>query len=108
MELYCEEDFAFRFRFTKASMLIIMSDLQLKNNTDQRGAPLPPLLKVLITLRFYGTGTMQTVPLCLGDHASHMRTSVSQICVAPQGSRSAVGDGPLLRNWPVLWCHQVY
>lgn len=61
MELYNEEDFAFRFRFTKASVIAIMSELQLKKNTDRRGSPLPPLLKVLITLRFYGTGAMQTV-----------------------------------------------
>nr|XP_037290833.1 putative nuclease HARBI1 [Rhipicephalus microplus] len=38
-----------------------MSELQLEKNTDRRGTPLPPLLKVLITLRFYGTGAMQTV-----------------------------------------------
>ncbi|KAH7961672.1 hypothetical protein HPB52_011199 [Rhipicephalus sanguineus] len=61
MELCNEEDFAFRFRFTKASVIPIMSELQLKKNTDRRGTPLPPLLKVLITLRFYGTGAMQTV-----------------------------------------------
>ncbi|KAH6933474.1 hypothetical protein HPB50_015422 [Hyalomma asiaticum] len=61
MELYNEEDFAFRFRFTKASVIAIMSELQLKKNTDRRGTPLPPLLKVLIKLRFYATGAMQTV-----------------------------------------------
>nr|XP_037273214.1 putative nuclease HARBI1 [Rhipicephalus microplus] len=61
MEFYDEEDFSFRFRFTKASVIAIMSELQLKKNTDRRGTPLPPLLKVLITLRFYGTGAMQTV-----------------------------------------------
>ncbi|XP_065308870.1 putative nuclease HARBI1 [Dermacentor albipictus] len=61
MEVYREEEFAFRFRFTKASVLAIMSDLQLKDNTDQRGAPFTPLLKLLITLRFYGTGAIQTV-----------------------------------------------
>nr|XP_037290671.1 putative nuclease HARBI1 isoform X2 [Rhipicephalus microplus] len=61
MEFYDEEDFSLRFRFTKASVIAIMSELQLKKNTDRRGTPLPPLLKVLITLRFYGTGAMQTV-----------------------------------------------
>ncbi|XP_075730911.1 uncharacterized protein LOC119165132 isoform X1 [Rhipicephalus microplus] len=61
MEFYDEEDFSFRFRFTKASVIAIMSKLQLKKNMDRRGTPLPPLLKVLITLRFYGTGAMQTV-----------------------------------------------
>nr|XP_037274623.1 putative nuclease HARBI1 isoform X2 [Rhipicephalus microplus] len=61
MEFYDEEDFSFRFRFTKASVIAIMSELQLKKNTDRRGTLLPPLLKVLITLRFYGTGAMQTV-----------------------------------------------
>ncbi|KAH8035853.1 hypothetical protein HPB51_010605 [Rhipicephalus microplus] len=60
MEFY-DEDFLFRFRFTKASVIAIMSELQLKKNTDRRGTPLPPLLKVLITLRFYNTGAMQTV-----------------------------------------------
>ncbi|XP_070380697.1 putative nuclease HARBI1 [Dermacentor albipictus] len=71
VEVYSEEEFAFRFRFTKASMLTIT---QLKDNTDQRGAPFPPLLKLLITLRFYGTGAIQTVVGDLG-HVSQQYVS---------------------------------
>ncbi|KAL3222138.1 hypothetical protein MRX96_050077, partial [Rhipicephalus microplus] len=59
-----------------------------KKNTDRRGTPLPPLLKVLITLRFYGTGAMQTV---VGDlvrvsqqFASHCVWEITQAVTGPE------------------------
>lgn len=52
-----------------------MSDLQLQDNTDGRGTPLPALLKLLITLRFFGSGAMQTV---VGDLVNVSQPSVSR------------------------------
>lgn len=75
MEVYSDEEFLFRFRFSKTSVLTMMSDLQLQDNTDGRGTPLPALLKLLITLRFFGSGAMQTV---VGDLVNVSQPSVSR------------------------------
>lgn len=64
MELYSEGEFLQRFRFTKNTVRSIMDQLSLPESTDNRGHPLPPLLKLLVTLRFYGAGAFQTV---IGD-----------------------------------------
>nr|XP_054932629.1 putative nuclease HARBI1 [Dermacentor andersoni] len=61
LEYYDEGDFLARYRFSKRAVTAILAELQLHCNTDNRGAPLPALLMVLIALRFYGTGSMQTV-----------------------------------------------
>lgn len=61
LEHYNEVEFLARYRFSKRAVATILTELQLLCNTDNRGAPLPALLKVLIALRFYGTGAMQTV-----------------------------------------------
>lgn len=63
LEYYNEVEFLARYRFSKRAVVAIMAELQLHTSTDNRGAPLPALLKVLIALRFYGTGAMQTVRL---------------------------------------------
>ena len=56
LEEYDDEDFRLRFRLTKDSV----SDLVKK----RRGLPLTAMQQVLITLRFYATGTFQRV---IGD-----------------------------------------
>ncbi|XP_064467817.1 putative nuclease HARBI1 [Ornithodoros turicata] len=61
MELYSDVEFLQRFRFTKNVVLSILSQLTLPDVTDNRGHPLPPMLKLLVTLRFHGAGAFQTV-----------------------------------------------
>ncbi|XP_077543506.1 uncharacterized protein LOC144155753 [Haemaphysalis longicornis] len=41
MELYCDVEFAFGYRFSKAAVMKMLE------NSDRRGVPLPPLLKLL-------------------------------------------------------------
>ncbi|XP_064475769.1 putative nuclease HARBI1 [Ornithodoros turicata] len=60
MELYSDVEFLQRFRFTKNAVLSVLSQLSLPDVTDNRGHPLPPMLKLLVTLRFYGAGAFQT------------------------------------------------
>ncbi|KAH7963569.1 hypothetical protein HPB52_021645 [Rhipicephalus sanguineus] len=50
MEAYDEHEFLCRYRFTKSA-----------ENADGRKFPLPPLMQLLIALRFYGAGTFQLV-----------------------------------------------
>ncbi|KAH7976017.1 hypothetical protein HPB52_007588 [Rhipicephalus sanguineus] len=57
MELYDEEQFHARYRFTKNAVL----QLPLQESGDNRGRPVPPMLQLLMALRFYGAGTFQTV-----------------------------------------------
>ncbi|KAH7982038.1 hypothetical protein HPB52_002687 [Rhipicephalus sanguineus] len=75
LELYNEEEFRMRYRFMKQSVVHILEELHLNRSDDNRGEPLPPLLKLLITLRFYATGAMQCV---VGDLVNVSQPSVSR------------------------------
>ncbi|XP_050027901.2 putative nuclease HARBI1 [Dermacentor andersoni] len=75
LELYTDEEFRSRYRFSKQSVVLLLKELRLNRNDDKRGEPLPPVLKLLITLRFYATGAMQTV---VGDLVNVSQPSVSR------------------------------
>ncbi|KAH7947939.1 hypothetical protein HPB52_017160 [Rhipicephalus sanguineus] len=61
MELYDEEQFHARCRFTKNAVRQLLAMLPLQESGDNRGQPVPPMLHLLMALRFYGAGTFQTV-----------------------------------------------
>nr|XP_037273588.1 LOW QUALITY PROTEIN: putative nuclease HARBI1 [Rhipicephalus microplus] len=61
MELYDEEQFHARYRFTKHAVRQLLSMLPLQKSRDNRGQPVPPMLQLLMALRFNGAGTFQTV-----------------------------------------------
>lgn len=98
MELYSDEEFSFRYGFSKAAAAKILQELCLRENSDRRGAPLPSLLKLLIALRFYGPGAMQTV---VGDLVNVSQPTVSNVlweitqavCLCLLSS-AGVGGGP--------------
>ncbi|XP_070386061.1 putative nuclease HARBI1 [Dermacentor albipictus] len=75
LELYSDDEFRSRYRFSKQSIVLLLKELRLNRNHDKRGEPLPPVLKLLITLRFYSTGAMQTV---VGDLVNVSQPSVSR------------------------------
>ncbi|XP_065295942.1 putative nuclease HARBI1 [Dermacentor albipictus] len=75
LELYSDEEFRSRYRFSKQSIVLLLKELRLNRNDDKRGEPLPPVLKLLITLRFYASGAMQTV---VGDLVNVSQPSVSR------------------------------
>ncbi|KAH7984549.1 hypothetical protein HPB52_022247 [Rhipicephalus sanguineus] len=56
MELYDKEQFHARYRFTKNAVR-----QPLQESGDNRGQPVPPILHLLMALRFYGAGTFPTV-----------------------------------------------
>ncbi|KAH9375342.1 hypothetical protein HPB48_015373 [Haemaphysalis longicornis] len=76
IELYRDDEFSFRYRFSKAAVMKMLKEICLRENSDRRGAPLPPLLKLLIALRFYGSGAMQTV---VGDLVNVSQPTVSTV-----------------------------
>lgn len=53
----------------------MLGRLPLNESQDNRGLPLPPLLKFLVALRFYGCGAFQTV---VGDLVNVSQPEVSQ------------------------------
>ncbi|KAH7949951.1 hypothetical protein HPB49_017696 [Dermacentor silvarum] len=61
MELYEDDMFFARYRFTKETVRELLAFLPIGANDDNRGLPLPPMLQLLVTLRFYGAGTFQIV-----------------------------------------------
>nr|XP_037286104.1 putative nuclease HARBI1 [Rhipicephalus microplus] len=61
MELYNEVHFHARYLFTKHAVQQLLSTLPLQESRDNRGLPVPPMLQLLMALRFYGAGTFQTV-----------------------------------------------
>ncbi|KAH9367537.1 hypothetical protein HPB48_001629 [Haemaphysalis longicornis] len=76
MELYSDDEFSFRYRFSKVAVMKMLEELCMRENSDRRGAPLPPLLKLLIALRFHGSGAMQTV---VGDLVNVSQPTVSNV-----------------------------
>ncbi|KAH9378316.1 hypothetical protein HPB48_000525 [Haemaphysalis longicornis] len=76
MELYSDDEFSFRYCFSTAAAMKMLEELCLHENSDRRGAPLPPLLKLLIGLRFYGSGAMQTV---VGDLVNVSQPTVRNV-----------------------------
>ncbi|KAH7984749.1 hypothetical protein HPB52_023707 [Rhipicephalus sanguineus] len=61
MEHFTESEFPARFRFTKNSVKKLLECLPLEESCSNRGHPLPPMMQLLIALRFYGPGTLQAV-----------------------------------------------
>nr|CAD7394179.1 unnamed protein product [Timema cristinae] len=54
-------EFIRRFRFSKDTVVNVIVPLLAGPNQNARGLPVPPLIKVITALRFYGTGSFQTV-----------------------------------------------
>ncbi|XP_070379365.1 putative nuclease HARBI1 [Dermacentor albipictus] len=76
MEVFNDQKFLARYRFSKAAVLELLSMLPLHQNTDERGCAVPPLLQLLVTLRFYGAGTFQVVS---GDLVNVSQPTVSRV-----------------------------
>ncbi|KAH7985140.1 hypothetical protein HPB49_026584 [Dermacentor silvarum] len=76
MEFYSDQEFLARYRFSKATVLELLTMLPLHQNTDGRDCPVPPLLQLLVTLRFYGAGTFQIVS---GDLVNVSQPTVSRV-----------------------------
>ncbi|KAK8766863.1 hypothetical protein V5799_006354 [Amblyomma americanum] len=76
MDIYNDAEFLSRYRFSKQAVLELLGRLPLRANTDERGLPVPPLLQLLVALRFYGAGTFQIVT---GDLVNVSQPTVSRI-----------------------------
>ncbi|XP_037528827.2 putative nuclease HARBI1 [Rhipicephalus sanguineus] len=76
MEAYDEHEFLCRYCFTKSAVKKLLAVLPLQENADGRGFPLPPLMQLLIALRFYGAGTFQLVS---GDLVNVSQPTVSRV-----------------------------
>ncbi|KAL1261912.1 hypothetical protein QQF64_025358 [Cirrhinus molitorella] len=60
LDIYGDRELIERFRFSRVELLELINDLspQLQHATDRNGA-LSPTLQVLISLRFYASGSFQ-------------------------------------------------
>ncbi|KAH9372817.1 hypothetical protein HPB48_010649 [Haemaphysalis longicornis] len=74
--LYSDDEISFRYRFFKAAVMKMLEVLCLRENSNRTGASLPPLLKLLIALRFYISGAMQTL---VGDQVNVSQPTVSNV-----------------------------
>ncbi|XP_070385772.1 putative nuclease HARBI1 [Dermacentor albipictus] len=61
MEVYDDEEFITRYRFTKQTVRELLAFVPLEASGDNRGYPLTPMQQLLVALRFYGAGTFQIV-----------------------------------------------
>ncbi|KAH7959862.1 hypothetical protein HPB49_014425 [Dermacentor silvarum] len=61
MEVYDDDEFITRYRFTKQTVRELLAFLPLEASGNNRGLPLTPMLQLLVALRFYGAGTFQIV-----------------------------------------------
>ncbi|KAH7946835.1 hypothetical protein HPB52_004960 [Rhipicephalus sanguineus] len=53
IEAYNDTEFLCRYRFSKQAAIRLMEMLPLHPRDSERGHPVPPLLQLLIALRFY-------------------------------------------------------
>ena len=79
LEEFIEEVFKHHFRLDKIAFTNLLDLLELERNT-LRSNPLPPVLKLSVTLRFFATGTYQYIYEELlfysrACFASHYRTN---------------------------------
>ncbi|KAH7937382.1 hypothetical protein HPB49_011306 [Dermacentor silvarum] len=61
MELYNNQQFLLRYRFSKETVRELQLLLPLEASGNSRGLPLSPMLQLLLALRFYGAGSFQIV-----------------------------------------------
>ena len=59
LEMYNDQQFKRRYRFNKNTVVDVLIPLIGNFNTSMRGLPIPPLLKILVALRFYATASFQ-------------------------------------------------
>ena len=81
LEFYDAEEFLVRYRFTKETVLELnrKTGPTVKHGSD-RNAAAPPMLQLLVALRFYATGCFQRVDGDLfGLHNSTVRRIVSRV-----------------------------
>nr|XP_054923454.1 putative nuclease HARBI1 [Dermacentor andersoni] len=76
MEVYNDAEFSWRYRFSMQAVLRLLEMLSLVPKDNERVHPVPPLLQLLIALRFYGAGTFQVVT---GDLVNVSQATVSRI-----------------------------
>lgn len=61
VEFFREDEFKIRYRFSKTTVMEVILPI-IGNRLDKvnnRGLPFPPLLQLLLSLRFYATGNFQ-------------------------------------------------
>lgn len=62
LEWYSNEEFIMRYRFTKNTVTDLIYPLvEWPEIINNRGLPIPPILMMLATLRFYATGNFQVI-----------------------------------------------
>ncbi|XP_075733015.1 putative nuclease HARBI1 [Rhipicephalus microplus] len=76
MKHFTDSEFLARYRFTKSSVKELLECLPFEESCSNRGHPLPPVMQLLITLRFYGAGTFQVV---MGDLVNVSQPTVSRV-----------------------------
>ena len=61
IDIYTDEQFSARYRFSKRIVLQNILPIVHKRHrpNDNRGLPLPPIISLVILLRFYATGNFQ-------------------------------------------------
>ncbi|KAJ8891843.1 hypothetical protein PR048_004397 [Dryococelus australis] len=77
-EYFSYVEFVKRFRFTKQTAWDTIEPLVAADDGDRRGLPVPPVLKVVIALRFYGSNTFQNV--CGDTYAMLIEGNSEQDC----------------------------
>ena len=75
LDLPSDKEFR-RYRFRPETILFFMSLLQSLNSKTKRNCAVPPLLQLLVTLRYLATGSMH---LLIGDSVGVSRSTVGRI-----------------------------
>ncbi|XP_063230960.1 uncharacterized protein LOC134535669 [Bacillus rossius redtenbacheri] len=76
LEFYSNSEFFRRFRFSKETVTDVIVPLVTQDNGENRGLPVPTIIKVTTALRFYGSNSFQIV---CGDLNHLNQSTVSRI-----------------------------
>ncbi|XP_030760951.1 putative nuclease HARBI1 [Sitophilus oryzae] len=77
IEKYNDVEFRKRFRFSKPIVQhILLPIVEDQEQTTNRGLPVPPIIGLLVTLRFYATGSFQIV---CGDLRGFHQATISRV-----------------------------
>jgi len=89
-EEYDDKLFQERFRLTKISTLLLLNKIQAElQHASERNHALPPMLQLLLALRYYATGSFQIVISDLaGVHNATVCRAVHRVSRAIAGQRS--------------------
>ena len=90
LEEYNNEELFIRYRFRRETILFLLEILPDLGAPTRRNLPVPPVLQLLITLRYLATGAIH---LLVGDSVNVSRSTAGRLHSPGRATFSSTGQG---------------